>query len=96
VREQILTGHKLLKLGFYPYIPELHHFMHMICPITYDEVMDLDLAWVEMCDCVLRLPGESKGADMEVTHALKMGLEVFYSIDDIQNFYKNKMVNVIL
>jgi len=87
VRNQILTGHKLMKLGFFPYIPELYHFVHMICPLTYDEVMDLDLAWLECCDCVLRLPGKSKGADIEVEHALKNNIKVFYSIDEIVDFY---------
>lgn len=83
VREQILTGHKLMKLGFCPFIPELYHFVHIVCPIEYDEVLDMCLRWVECCDCVLRLPGESKGADMEVTYALKLGLKVYYSIDEL-------------
>ena len=87
VRNQILTGHELMKLGFFPYIPELHHFVHMICPLTYDEVMSLDLVWLECCDCVLRLPGESKGADIETEHALKNNIKVFYSIKEITDFY---------
>ena len=88
VREQILTGHKLMKLGFCPFIPELYHFVHIVCPLEYDEVMDMDLRWLECCDCVLRLPGESKGADMEVEQAKKLGLKVYYSIDELLKIKK--------
>ena len=49
--------------------------------------MDLDLVWLECCDCLLRLPGESKGADIEVKHALENNIKVFYSIDEIIKFY---------
>jgi hypothetical protein len=35
-------------------------------------------------DAVLRLPGESTGADVEVAYAEGLNLPVFYSIDEIQ------------
>jgi hypothetical protein len=35
------------------------------------------------CDAVLRLPGESKGADQDVKIALERGLKVFYSLEDV-------------
>lgn len=44
----------------------------------------MDLEWMDHMDAVLRLPGESAGADMEVAHAKALGLPVFYSIDDIR------------
>jgi hypothetical protein len=37
------------------------------------------------CDAVLRLPGESKGADQDVKIAKERGLKVFYKLDDILN-----------
>lgn len=87
VRKQIEEGHWGFKLGFYPYIPELNHFVTMICPMTSDEMMKLDLAWLEVCDVLLRLPGESKGADIEVEYALKLGKKVFYSWQELDNWY---------
>lgn len=83
VRKQIEEGHWLFKIGFYPYIPELNHFVTMICPMTSDEIMELDLSWLEVCDVLLRLPGESKGADIEVEYALKLGKKVFYSWQEL-------------
>lgn len=37
------------------------------------------------CDAVLRIPGNSKGADQDVEIARKLGLKIFYDINDIPN-----------
>jgi hypothetical protein len=38
---------------------------------------------LEKCDAVLRLEGESKGADNDVRIAKERGLEVYYRVEDI-------------
>ncbi len=38
---------------------------------------------LEKCDAVLRIPGVSKGADMDVKIAKERGLMVFYNLDEI-------------
>ena len=38
---------------------------------------------IQRCDAVLRIPGESRGADMDVAHAKALGLQVFYALEDI-------------
>jgi hypothetical protein len=38
---------------------------------------------LQHCDAVLRLPGESRGADQDVTIAQRRGIPVYYSLDDI-------------
>jgi hypothetical protein len=45
--------------------------------------MELDNEWVLRCDALLRLPGESQGADAEVELAKKHGIPVFYSIEEL-------------
>ena len=35
------------------------------------------------CDAVLRLPGESKGADQDVKIAQERGLKIFYTLDEV-------------
>lgn len=37
------------------------------------------------CDAVLRLPGESKGADEDVRIAKERGLKVYYSLEEVLN-----------
>ncbi|MEL1254481.1 DUF4406 domain-containing protein [Flavobacterium sp. DGU38] len=40
---------------------------------------------LEKCDAVLRLEGESKGADNDVRIAKEKGLKVYYNLEDIPN-----------
>ena len=40
----------------------------------------MDFAWVEVSAAVLRLPGESTGADAECAHARSVGVPVFESL----------------
>lgn len=38
---------------------------------------------ITRCDAVLRLPGESKGADEDVRLAKEFGLSVYYRLEDV-------------
>jgi hypothetical protein len=38
---------------------------------------------LEKCDAVLRLQGTSKGADEDVRVATKLGLKVYYNVEDV-------------
>lgn len=38
---------------------------------------------LRQCDAVLRLPGESTGADQDVAIARERGLPVYYRIEDV-------------
>lgn len=55
------------------------------CGLSHAEWLAVDLALVERSDAVLRLPGESVGADMETAHAraLPFPLPVFESVEDV-------------
>lgn len=47
-----------------------------------------DLPWVSVADAVLRLPGESTGADLEVGEALNRGIPVFTTVDEVIEWSK--------
>jgi hypothetical protein len=49
--------------------------------MSHADWMAVDLPWVEVADAVLRLPGESSGADREVAHAEARGIPVFTDLD---------------
>lgn len=38
---------------------------------------------IERCDAVLRLPGASRGADMDVARARELGLAVVYDVNEL-------------
>jgi hypothetical protein len=87
VKRQLDCANELMNLGFAPFVPLLSHFLHLANPRPYQDWINLDKAWVLVCDCVLRLPGESSGADGEVQLALDNNIKVFYSIDELKEYY---------
>jgi len=63
----------------------------MAHPRPYTDWIKMHLEWVSVCDCVLRLPGKSTGADGEVEHAVKNKIPVFNSIEELEKFYKKEL-----
>lgn len=51
---------------------------------AYDEILyPVAKRLLTKCDAILRLEGESKGADEDVRIAKERGLKIFYKIEDI-------------
>lgn len=82
----------LMKAGFAPINPMLSVFVGyphdrepntMPRGTTHADWMGMDLPLVEVCDALLRLPGESKGADNEVAHARLHNIPVFHDLDSL-------------
>ncbi len=71
-----LVGQRLVKDGHEVYIP------HTMCrtwsgKFTIAEMIRLDDSFLEhWAEAIFRIPGDSRGADSEVTHAKELGLEV--------------------
>lgn len=82
VRKAVETAHYLLSLGHFPYVPHLTHFWHLLFPRPYEDWMRLDLGWLDTCDALIRLPGDSPGADREVAHAETKGIPVYYGLSE--------------
>jgi hypothetical protein len=83
VKAQIDAFAKLMDAGYAPFAPLYSHFQHMAHPRPYENWLKLDLEWIPVCDALLRLPGESSGADIEVELAKKLGKPVYYSIEEL-------------
>jgi hypothetical protein len=85
IRKSLEAADKLLELGFIPYTPLLTHFWHLISPKPVETWYALDNEWVKRCDCILRLEGESSGADAEVLLAERLGIPVYFNIKELVN-----------
>jgi len=83
VKTQIDMASKLRSLGFFPFWPLHSHFEHMAHPKSYHTWLTADLFWITKCDCLLRLPGESSGADKEIEYAKSLNIPVYYSLDEL-------------
>jgi hypothetical protein len=88
VKKSIDAANELMTRGFAPYCPLLSHFQHIFHPREYEEWMQLDLEWLSVSNCILRLPGESSGADREVDKAKLLCLPIFYSFEELYRHYK--------
>lgn len=82
----------LVARGFVPFLPHIYPLWDMIAPRPYEDWMRLDLAWLEVCDAVLRLPGFSPGGDREVERARDLGIPVFHSVEEVEAWAKGDRV----
>jgi hypothetical protein len=87
VKLQMDTFDELVDFGYVPFCPLYYHFQHMAHPRPYEDWTILDLEWVAVCDCLLRIGGESEGADNEVKLAESKGIPVVYSIHELNKYY---------
>ena len=96
VKKSITAANTLLLLGFQPYAPLLNHYWNLQHEHSYDEWLQFDMAWMLQCNYVLRLPGESKGADIEVQVAKENNIPVYYEIVDLLEEFIYKRINKYL
>lgn len=51
--------------------------------LTHADWLKIDFEFIRRCDALLRLPGESVGAEMEIVEANRLGIPVFHSLEDV-------------
>lgn len=91
----IEAGQTLLEFGYAPMVPHLNHYWdeyrdeRKLPRNEEDAWLALDLAWVAQADAVIRLPGESQGADRETNLAYEWGIPVYMGQDPVAEFLKN-------
>lgn len=83
VMRAIKVMRELIEAGYAPFCPHLSHFADGTDQLGYDTWLDVDLAWVAVSDAVLRLPGESAGADRECELARRLRIPVYASIEEL-------------
>lgn len=60
-----------------PICPHWSVVQQLVMPLTHDDWIDYDLDLLSRCDAMLRLPGESKGADAEEAFCRENDIPVF-------------------
>ena len=73
----ILAGEMVVEVGHTPYIPHLNLLWHFATPHSPEFWYNYDLEWLILCDCLIRLKGESPGANREVAYAKERGIPVY-------------------
>jgi hypothetical protein len=79
-------GRTMLRDGLAPYIPHLDTFLGVDPSITpgthksqWNGLLEWDIEWVAVSEAFFRIPGESKGADLEMKVARECGIPVFFN-----------------
>ena len=83
IRKAIFEADWLLAAGFAPFVPHLTGFWDFASPKKYETWLAYDMEWLRACDALLRMIGESPGADREVELAESLGIPVFYSVPEL-------------
>ena len=81
------AGIALFRKGHFPYVPHLTHFVDLRAKRTgvtlqWSDFITWDMPWLKMCDALLYL-GKSKGADLELEQAKKLGKRIFFSLSEV-------------
>lgn len=77
----------LIAAGFAPFCPHLTYHVDPGGEYPHTTLMEIELPWVSVADAVLRLPGESLGADLEVARAEELGIPVFITVADLAGHF---------
>ncbi len=87
VKRGVEAGLELLHAGFAPFIPHLSHLINSQAVVgtnDYEKWLQLDFSFIAVCDAVLRLPGQSAGADRETAFAESLNIPVFTDIEQLK------------
>jgi hypothetical protein len=87
VRKAFEAANELANNGFAPFVPHYTHFWDILFPRSYEFWLQLDEQFLYCCDAVLRIPGESSGADKEVKAAENNSIPVFFSIESLKKHF---------
>jgi len=75
--------HVLWEAGYSPFCPHLSLLLHLHQTRPYADWLDYDMDWLACCDAMLRLEGESSGADKEAAAMARMGRSVYTNVADL-------------
>jgi len=88
IRDMIRAGAQLVLNGYTPYTPGLDYHYFLAEDITEEQIKDVSMNWLKVCDAVLVLPyfESSKGVHAELEKAKELGIPVFESVSDINEY----------
>ena len=83
VRESVPVYKAFMDQGAVPVGLQFGIIAEMVDPFTYEEWMDYAFGLIDHCSALVRLPGESSGADREVAYAEALGIPVHYAPEEL-------------
>lgn len=81
VENAVLALHEVMDAGHVAFCPHLSHYAQMSRWRPYNQWIEADLKLLSKCDALVRLPGDSQGAEIEVEFAGYRGIPVYYGME---------------
>lgn len=78
------AGARVAALGCSPMLTHWTWAVHHLAPLSHEDWLTLCLRQLEVADCVLRLPGESVGTQLEIDRATELGRPVYDSLEALR------------
>jgi hypothetical protein len=88
VKNAIDAAEKVLAAGMIPFVPHLSHYWHALYEHDWKTWLRIDGEVLRRCDAVLRIPGESPGAEHEIQQAKILWIPVFFDLDSLVRWFK--------
>jgi len=92
LRQAYAAIQQLMRASFAVLCPHLTCHLPGHQEFPHQAWIDNDLSWVEVAHAVLRLPGESTGADAECEHAASHGIPVYHSIEELVDGFAEELL----
>ncbi len=86
IHDACMVWKRLTEAGIFAICPHWSAVQDMIAPMPHAAWMAYDRPLLALCNIILRLPGESVGADQEVAWAREFGFPVFHDVESLMEF----------
>jgi len=92
LRKNVRAGLDVLLAGFDPFVPAFDHTFWWVLQngeiITEAMIKRFSKSWLEVCDAMVLTPKwrKSPGTLAEIEHAKKLGIPVFDTLDDLEDY----------
>ena len=73
----------LWEMGYAPQCPHWSHIQTRVSDLPHSKWLEYDCSWISANDVVLRIPGESDGAEIEVAYANLIKVPVVHSLGEL-------------
>jgi len=91
VRNAAKVGKDLMRKGYSVINPAGSWLLDLVEETDFDDWIQCDFGLVQVCDCVLRIPGFSVGGDMEADFAVRHDIPLFTDMSDLYATMPNEM-----
>lgn len=83
IRSVVAAADQVMEAGHVPFIPHtMTTLWALVSPRPKEEWLAFDLDWLDACDCLIRLDGESPGGDSEVKYAQNHGIPIYHGVEE--------------